>query len=238
MTRLADLIAPRTIEEFRDQDFGKRSFFVHHETNPVEGLVSLDEIEARLNDGCCGFGTVAMIGSDSRKMQPREIYAEPLGKTWSAAYLKKSRVKALLEAKHTFVMHNLSQMNPKVDALIASIEAEFPKFHADVHLYVSPGPGGTAYKIHRDDPQHKIYVQLIGTTHWTVYKGDDVNALDIDFQVVLQPGSMLYMPPRVFHKVANPDGPRVSLSIPFFLSPEQTAADRTFIPFRRIFEGR
>ncbi len=244
---LGEIIAPLDVERFRSELFGKRSFAIVRDGNPVEGILTLDEIEARLNDGMGQVSPLAVIGPNGAKLPPRDLYVEPGGRTWSPRFLQKARLRALLEAKHSFVIHNLSQVNPRVDALIASIEEAFPGFHADLHLYVSPAANGTAYNVHRDEPQHKIYVQLVGTTRWTVYAGDGPavamtveeasRTLRVEFEETLRPGSVLYMPPRVYHRVTNPDGPRVSLSIPFFEDRSRPRVDRTYVPFRRMFEG-
>src|SRR5690606_5990557 len=117
--------------------------------------------------------------------------------------------------------------------------------------YISPKKGASAYNAHRDFPQHKLYLQVIGSTHWQVFKSkqalqDDVRSVTAegeekllervaDFELVQ--GSAFYMPPAVFHKVNNPYGPRVSMSIPFIPSAEGVKRmDRSYIPFKEIFE--
>jgi ribosomal protein L16 Arg81 hydroxylase len=152
-----------------------------------------------------------------------------------------------LKNHHSFVMHNMTQINRNIAEIADSIEDEFPGFHTDLHIYISPRPSSTGYNVHRDSPQHKIYIQLIGTTNWTIYKGQNEaraiplaeaeKVLEVDFRSELTPGSAIYMPPDVFHHVVNGNGPRVSLSFPFTHDPSRVRMDRTHIPFKSIFEG-
>jgi ribosomal protein L16 Arg81 hydroxylase len=150
-------------------------------------------------------------------------------------------------------MRNMSQINPKVASLIDAIEASFKGARADLHLYISPMDDGTGYHAHRDFPQHKIYLQVIGKTSWEIFDHhadlprESVNLADADepryltkiMEFTLAPGDVLYMPPGRFHKVRNHHGPRVSFSIPFVVNVDGKAGrmDRTHIPFRAIFEG-
>ena len=59
-----------------------------------------------------------------------------------------------------------------------------------------------------------------------------------EMEFVLEPGDVLYVPPGKFHNVRNTHGPRVSFSIPFvvYVDSKKPRMDRTYIPFRAIFE--
>jgi ribosomal protein L16 Arg81 hydroxylase len=133
----------------------------------------------------------------------------------------------------------MTAINPEVEELIADIESTFDGVQADAHVYVSPRARSSGYQVHRDTPQHKIYLQVLGTTEWTVYRGSDPRRgmpveeaerlLAVDFRAKMTPGSILYMPPNVFHRAENPYGPRISLSIPFNRVPGSLQVDREHI---------
>lgn len=223
--KLGKALGPVSIETLREKYWGKRSLLLVPENgNPLEGLVTLEELEVRLNDGCANMTNLAVIGPDGGKLPRERLYHRQAGPSWTPEFLKKRELDRFLNEGSSFVMHNMTHINPRVAELVADIEAAFPDFTADVHLYVSPKARSTGYRVHKDEPQHKIYLQVFGTTAWTVFKGshpkralEDAEAkehLTVDFEGKLVPGSVLYMPPGVFHRATNPEGPRLSVSIP------------------------
>ncbi|MEM6295913.1 MAG: cupin domain-containing protein [Myxococcota bacterium] len=244
--RLRDVIAPVTPADFRATYFGRQCFLVKRSKNPLEGLVSIETIEARLNDGVASRHGLAVIGPDGAKLPAAQIHAPQPGPAWSAGFVRKRHVAGLLEQGCSFVLHNMSSITPGVEELIREVEGLGARVQADVHIYVSPRANASGYNVHRDTPQHKLYIQLHGSTDWTVYKGTDPRrampvedaeaTLRVDFRARLRPGSVLYMPPGVFHRATNPDGPRISLSIPFYESPASVPVDRTPLRLRSLFE--
>lgn len=222
---------------------------IRGESNRFADLISLEEIELRLNDGCNNLTPVQVIGSGRRA----EILDRQLA--WSTAATRKSELLQLLRDKHSFLMMNMSQINPRIAALVDSIEAAFPQdsVHADLHLYVSARSDGSGYDAHRDFPQHKLYLQAIGSTRWQVFETigemsadvrsvnaeDEASYLKLAREFDLNPGDAFYMPPAVFHKVRNLEGPRISLSIPFANITDKAVPrmDRTYIPFKELFES-
>lgn len=243
---IADLFAPITLSEFKAKIFGRTSLAVTRKSNPFENLLTLDEIEQKLNDGCATLTNLGLIGENGAKMPFESIYNHAKQVYWSPFAMKKNFVLDKLINHHSFVMHNMTQINRQIAEIADAIETTFPDFHADLHIYVSPRPSATAYNVHRDSPQHKIYLQLIGTTHWTIYKGKSEKIsmtveeaqrnLEIDFRTELTPGSVIYMPPETYHHVTNGNDPRVSLSFPFIHDPSRAPMDRRYIPFKTIFE--
>lgn len=237
--RLADLLGPVGLDTFRARHLGRQALVLR----PCAGvhrfadLVTLEEIEARFQDGCAADVALQAIGRDGRKLDASALVVAQTGTAWTRRFLDKARIAALLAEGCSFVMHNCSQLNPAVDALIADVEGLLPSCQADVHVYLSPSANASGYEVHRDVPQHKLYLQLHGTTAWTLYRGThparsmSVEAarrtLTVDAEVELGPGALLYLPPGVFHRATNPYGPRVSLSIPFYTSPGARPVDRT-----------
>jgi ribosomal protein L16 Arg81 hydroxylase len=242
------LIKPLSKKIFMEKFNQGTCFVIRGESDKFQGLITLEEIEARLNDGCNLASPVEIIHDGKR--QPLVDFSC----AWSKIAVKKKDVLLSILGKRSFMMPNSSQINTSVAALIDGIEDQFKKQHirADLHLYVSPAGGASAYNAHRDYPQHKLYLQVIGSTDWTIYSHDpklpdDVvaissgkinNKLKVAGEFRLNPGDLFYMPPSVFHRIANTGGPRVSLSIPFIASKKQKAMDRTFIPFKQIFESQ
>jgi hypothetical protein len=242
-----DFFAPLTMDEFKDKIFGKCSIAVTRKANPYPDLLTLEEIEQKLNDGCSSLSSIGVIGENGAKMERGLPYYKREELRWSPVALKKSFVLDKLINHHSIVMHNMTQVNRHIAELSDSIETAFPGFHTDLHIYISPRPSSTGYNVHRDTPQHKIYIQLFGTSNWTIYKGkaeafamplaEAEKVLEVDFKAELTPGSAIYMPPDVFHHVVNGNGPRVSLSFPFIHDPSLIRMDRTHIPLKNIFEA-
>lgn len=244
-----ELIAPFGKEKFFEGFQKGTCMVIQGEPNRFSNLISLEDIERKLNDGCNTIMPPQIIGSGKRA----SLVDEKL--RWTPLSSKKSEIHEALKNGQSFLMPNSSQINAQVSALLDSIEESFTGLNvqADVHLYVSPKKGSTAYNAHRDFPQHKLYLQVIGSTHWQVFKSkqaikDDVRSVTPEGEAMLlekvadfelNAGSVFYMPPAVFHKVHNPHGPRVSISIPFVPSPKDVKRmDRSFIPFKEIFEGK
>lgn len=141
----------------------------------------------------------------------------------------------------TFVIHQFSLFNEKISKLVADIEHIFP-VQCDVHVYGGIGEGGS-FKPHVDIPSNFI-IQIEGTTQWKVYKNyatdlllqEEVNTffdlekLEVEHEILLEPGDMIYIPSRKFH-AAFPSGNRLSLSIPcrsLKYDPNAISLDRNF----------
>lgn len=208
-------------------------------------LVSPEDIERRLNDGCNASTFVQVIKDGSRKAHADTACV------WSAASLRKKDFTADIKAHNSFMMPNSSQITPAISQLIDEIEEYFKEdnIHADVHLYCSTSNKGNSYNAHRDIPQHKILLQAYGDTNWQLYKPkkelaehitaipseDEEELLEMVSEFTLKQGSLLYMPPGTFHKVVSVEGARISISIPFYSMSDAVQMDRSFIPFSEIF---
>lgn len=242
------LIQPLTIEEFtRKVIAGETILMPGHGRRDFTHLLSLEEIEAVINNGCNINMPMQMVVDGERQFVVDEKV------NWSPVALKKREVLKLLQSGHSFMMMNMSQINRQVAELIDTIENSFTAAYADLHLYVSPKEDSTGYRAHRDRPQHKIYLQVIGRTDWKIFtysdelpeetvslaEEEESKYLQLDKEFTMEPGDVFYMPPDVFHKVRNYREPRVSFSIPFIIERQSPCArmDRTYIPFKKIFES-
>ncbi|MEM9693282.1 MAG: cupin domain-containing protein [Myxococcota bacterium] len=246
--KLAKALGPLPVDELKRRYFGRRALVLSPNVgNPLAGLVTLEQIEARLNDGVASLSRVTAIGRDGHKLDAEAIYKRQPVNCWQNVFLRKARIKQLLEDGHSLVMHNMTQLNRELGELVADIEAAFVGHQADAHLYISPQARSSGYQAHKDTPQHKLYFQVMGTTQWTVFRGDhekraltpeEASAhLEVDFDASVTPGTVLYLPPGVFHRATNPEGPRVSVSIPFYPIEGSLPVDRTHIPLRALMNA-
>lgn len=243
------LIKPLSMNEFTAKMNANESFVMSGEgKRDFTDLLSLAEIEIALNNGCNISNPMQIILEIGERgyFIDQNVY-------WSPVALKKKEITNLLKSGHSFIMMNMSQINKAVAELIDTIEKSFNHCHADLHLYVSPINDGTGYMAHRDRPQHKIYLQVIGNTSWRLFshtddlpddhisiteEGENKYLTEI-MNFTMIPGDVLYMPPGQIHKVRNHSGPRVSFSIPFVIDPKNTMQrmDRSHIPFQELFEN-
>ena len=214
-----DLIAPLSLATFKRKYFGKQAFSIVRETNPFEGLVSLTEIEAKLNDDDFLPKGVRFLDR-GRKTTPD---------------LTKAQFRQFLKKNYSFVCYEVEKINREVALLVNSVEKTFPSYRCALHIFVSPSADSTRLIVHTDVPQHKFYLQLMGKTQWTIYQRrsqcprgsryfteerEIQKYLRPSFKVVLKPGSLIYLPPDTFHRVTPYGGPRVSLSFPFDFRPK------------------
>ena len=125
----------------------------------------------------------------------------------------------------TFVINQFCAYNEKINFLLKAIESTFDVV-CDAHVYGSLKKESKSFYPHIDVPPNFI-CQIEGVTKWRLYKNrssdlysqGDINVnlqednLEIDFEVDLSPGDILYIPARCFHG-AFPSEQRLSISIP------------------------
>lgn len=240
------LIAPLTRKQFMQRYRSGVCLHVRGTPDKFAHLITLQEIEDRLNEGSNVSTPLQVVKDGVRNAHVEKQHY------WTPMALKKKEVLDLIQSRHSILMMNMSQINPRVAKLLDTIEETLKAdhVHADLHLYISTTHSASGYNAHRDSPQHKLYLQVIGTTEWWVYNQvsvlpNDIRAvaaaeeeqhLKLNTHFMMQPGDLFYMPPAVFHKVRNVGGPRVSFSIPFVRGdPATKRIDRTYIPFKQIF---
>ncbi len=119
----------------------------------------------------------------------------------------------------------LEYRNKEINNLLQQIENFFDVL-CDAHIYGGISEYSKSFTPHVDIPPNFI-LQIEGTTTWKIYKNcasdlfsqEDINSsvdkniLEIDKEVILSPGDILYIPSRRFHE-AIPTGKRLSISIP------------------------
>lgn len=140
------------------------------------------------------------------------------------------------------VITNYGSKNKNTIELMNLFEKLF-QVHSAIHVYCGLA-GSTSFSIHDDYPVNFI-IQVEGKTRWKVFKNRisylygtgrmngklTEDQLEVDIDVILEPGDALYIPARAFH-AAYPSEKRLSMSIPCWqkLSTDHYGhnADRTF----------
>ena len=138
----------------------------------------------------------------------------------------------------TFTIEQYGHANPAVDNLLENLEARYD-CNCDAHIFGNAKPNGVSFGAHWDIPPNLI-CQIEGTTRWQVFKNrcssmirmtdnpylpdkhDEV--LDVAIDDTLNPGDVLYIPSRTYHK-PHPGDKRLSMSIPMSF-PRDTDSDR------------
>ena len=128
-----------------------------------------------------------------------------------------------IQDKKSFIITGYSKVNRNVTKLCSEIERSCD-VNAGVHVYGSRS-GSPSFKTHCDNFSNFI-IQTVGCTYWQVYKNRhtsliqtrndkplNYDILEIDWEGVLTPGDLLYIPNRAYHQ-ARPDEARLSISIP------------------------
>ena len=106
-----------------------------------------------------------------------------------------------------FVTHRGRRM-PQVDKLCNTIQ-QYNRPTAQplsAHVYISLLSSSQTFGRHCDKSD-VVFVQALGRTHYTVEQ-------DGNFEYILEPGDMLYIPNGVYH-TPTPLSPRVGLSLGF-----------------------
>jgi len=234
-------VLPIAISRLKES-WGRESLFMHSDVLPK---VSISDIEIMLNHP---FIDLSIVDFNRSKIPRSELYS---GTPWDPISLNRTKVKRLIDEGRTFIIHNNSEINRDIAELCDSIEEELPGYHADLHVYASSQKDAATYAPHRDSPQHKIFIQLFGEVHWTIYdRGsapikDGVVAVTEEFAKenfkvlidrVAGPGDIIYMPDSTFHKVETLS-PRVSLSFPISHFPTYPCKDRTTLSLGKYFKS-
>lgn len=244
---LENMMQPMTLLDLRTHFDESRCLVLEGAADKFLSLISPEDIERRLNDGCNASLFAQIIKGGSRGADTDSNCC------WAPASMNKEQFTQDIESGLSFMMPNSSQINPQLSQLVTELEDFFidEHMHADVHLYVSTDAGGNSYNAHRDFPQHKILLQAYGAANWQIFEPktdklpEDLVALteqeqeaflNVVADFTLGQGDMLYMPPGTFHRVSSVMGPRISISIPFYSMSKANRMDRRFIPFQTIFD--
>ena len=143
----------------------------------------------------------------------------------------------------TFIINQYTNYKKEINDLCASIE-ECYDVVVDAHVDGGLKSDCKSFKPHVDVPANFI-CQIEGTTHWQVYGNKSSallnhyqtntfnipdNTLEVELDVMLEPGDVIYLPSRTFHG-AFPSGKRLSISI----SCKSREATSDYIPLDRNY---
>lgn len=143
----------------------------------------------------------------------------------------------------TFIINQYTNWKKEINDLCSSIEQCYDVI-VDAHVYGGLKDNCKSFKQHVDVPANFI-CQVEGTTHWQVYNNRSSallnhyqtntlsipdNTLDVELDVMLEPGDVIYLPSRTFH-AAFPTGKRLSISI----SCKSKNATNEYIPLDRNY---
>lgn len=240
------LIAPLTREEFRSRFRQGACFVIEGNKRKFSDLITLQDVENRLNDGCNLNSPVVVIEADGRRRAcvDRDV-------SWSSVAVEKRHVLERFANGQGLAMANLSQINPSTARLLDTLEEALSDHavHADLRVHISMGGETAACQAVRDYPPHNIHLQIEGSTQWRIYHHDpslpgyirtispedETRYLEEAANFTLTAGDLFYMPPAVFHKARSAQGPHMSLTIPLIDSGQRHRMDRTHIPITELF---
>ncbi|MBL8547223.1 MAG: hypothetical protein JNL81_12230 [Hyphomonadaceae bacterium] len=227
--RFEDLIAPFDAATFREQYFGRRPVHIRR-ASAANDIFDW----ARLNDA---LAVTPYWTEDSLKIyyrnRPslRESYCDVAGAGRSAP-VNPQKVKALAALGATIVTNYVHRVCPSIDAVVHMLEREFAA-HVAANAYCS-FRDVQAFQTHYD--LHDVFAyQAEGEKLWRVYEaradnpttplpsGEEGEKWLIEnrgrvlFEIVMQPGDVLYLPRGQYHDAITQA--ETSLHVTFGVSP-------------------
>jgi ribosomal protein L16 Arg81 hydroxylase len=125
---------------------------------------------------------------------------------------------------HTFCISKMINVNPETFRLFEFFCDLYPEKGIDFHLYGGLSESSISFPPHNDLATNYI-IQLDGECNWTIYNEQATydealhykklpeEQLSIEYETILKPGDILYIPSGKYHKCV-PLGKRLSLSVP------------------------
>ena len=142
---LEAILTPLTLDDLKEHYTDARCFVVEGKEDKFDGLVTPEDIERRLNDGCNAsvFAQAIKDGNRSANVDANCV--------WSPGSLRKAQLLADIQAGNSFMMANSSQVSKGIRKLCDQLEAFFADdhIHADVLFYVKQLPVSAAYRLNQ-----------------------------------------------------------------------------------------
>lgn len=210
----SELIAPVGPSEFVRRYWGRRVLHVAADSPVRRSIAALDEIDRVLN--ASGGNDLLTVAS------PSEGVRDVPGIRNRHRAVAPFRLYASLHQGRTLRYSYAERRLPGAAAAFRAIQDFVQQHPNDATVFVSP-PGGAAFPPHFDD-EHTFTVQLEGTKTWTIHRpARDGEATPVDARsagpvrrrVILRPGQILYVPPRVIHAASASDAGSVSIGFGF-----------------------
>src|ERR1041385_8062487 len=118
--RFSQLREPMSLETFKAEYMNKKPFALLRKDNPFTDLLTLEEIETKLNDGLSSIINARVLDSGRGRLPAGECYT--LGHIQNKFALNKSKIFDRLKQNYSLVLYNLSETNRGVSALSRSLE--------------------------------------------------------------------------------------------------------------------
>ena len=155
------------------------------------------------------------------KMTANKIPLEQITKSWTRPVPEHRQILELFNQGNSAVVNNYGCYNNATKDLLRLFEETF-NVNCNIHVYCGLD-GSSSFKIHEDYPSNVI-IQIDGKTLWRVYRNKvsqlltlgqqpREDELELDLEVVLEPGDALYVPARAFHAAIVTEK-RLSISVP------------------------
>ena len=208
----AEFIAPMSVDQFKDEYFGKRPVHIVSDESPRGDLLSSSRLEELLavRDHWTEENLKLII--NSRAVSPQHFLEDRLDGS-PGRRADPAKVQVFLEMGASLVGDHIEDIDPKVRSVVAMLSEEFAAT-AGANLYCS-FQGVRAFNSHCD-PHDVFAVQLEGEKTWQIYEnraespvapleGENAQALidsvkgNVLMIVRMQPGDLLYMPRGFFH---------------------------------------
>jgi ribosomal protein L16 Arg81 hydroxylase len=216
-------------------------------------ITSWDKISEYLNNDRAVAGFQMIAPGDVKLCMEKGGLVPPKKFSWGRnPQWDKQEAHKLWNKGHSIILTKASQLSPNMNAICNAVEQGFPGSAADAHFYCSPNESAATFPCHADQDDNYL-VHAIGTVHWQVwntrmkrqkvngrwrYEGRSTISLaeekslgDPVLDIYLGPGDLLYIPAGYFHK-AEPEGARVSISVPLMISDSgETPLNRNYLDF-------
>ena len=184
---------------------------VHH-TRPDDlvGLLSLDDVDHLLTQ--TGMRTPALRLARDGQVLPSSRFTRSatLAGTAMTGLVDARKVTDLFDDGATVVLQGLHRYWPPLTDLVRDLEMTLGH-PCQANAYLTP-PGSQGFALHHDS--HDVFVfQTHGTKEWEVHDGSGRR------QVVMEPGTSMYLPTGTPHAARTHDEPSIEIDV--FCPPRQ-----------------
>jgi ribosomal protein L16 Arg81 hydroxylase len=200
--RFADLIAPVAEEAFFADYWTKQPLVSRQAPALLEGLFDLDDLERYLVSVQPGVGSLLLVKEG--KPAPTTVFEDMFREGYST-----QTVYAAFSEGYTIVLNFVHERWPPVKRLTTHLE-EVLQCKVQTNIYIT-GESSQGFNVHSD--LHDVLIlQTHGAKNWTIYPkpgGGDAPLMEL----VLEEGTVLYMPQGFPHAAHTASGFSVHLSI-------------------------
>ncbi|MBV9845297.1 MAG: cupin-like domain-containing protein [Kutzneria sp.] len=214
--RLADLVAPRTVDDFLHGTYARAWARYDGMPGRFSGLASWEVVNSLLATQV--FETPRFRVVREGVLVPADTYSEPADRTGATPHRRVVVERLLDELRNgaSLVCNRVDQVHEPIARLAAVLESELgASVTSTMFASWAPVPG---FVEHWDD--HDVFViQLDGRKHWRIYeptrqgsvyrRREGPPAVEFD----LTAGDVLYLPRRWWHSVSAVGEPSLHLTI-------------------------